>query len=1197
NNFNIKEIISTNQISAKGTPLFITKPSQMQLSVDVSDYNDVLNYVYPVMFTYNRTVINKNLKCDGQVIFMGNSQYSDCQKYGCGEHVCYYSNVFYQRNFPSLVDYSCPPSKNNEGVKSSIYVTSSGAILKMTKSVDEIILMASSTINTPVGTFVLRSEKSNYVAIFTNTNKNVISINDTSTSFKITASGDCVVITQKLGITESSDTQIYIENNGMCDAFYFNKNKKCIQCKTGKLFGNTCYDLSSVSNCKKSNKNFGCEDCENGYGNSIYSCNSCGSNCNRCVSNTLQNSFTCIECENGYYLKNRECETYDNTNTKLFSLNYTILCHSGYYSTVTSCEKCIDNNCDVCVETGMRCVICNTKYYLENGKCIPYKEGTLYSQDFVTCEKGYYVNIIQNKETKCTKCSETYGENCETCNSKRCSKCTKGVLDSNGYCTLNSGCEIIENGMCVRCQTQLNTQYFNGAKCVLCDKSVNCTKCEFNKCVECSENSYLYDGECHSTINKNCEIISTTNNFCLSCPNGFYLNSQKTCMSCGNNCSVCSLESVSSTLSFKLDDASATQNDSTLVCKLCKGGYAFKENTSICLDSKEITKNCKNAIPGTSSSGCAVCMDGYYRDNVICKPCISNCEFCNTHSTCLKCASEYFLLTNSTKCIPYSENANCKKVLQYGCDRCNDGFFVDKQFCTSCDSITPFCVNCNTHSGQCTSCVSSYILSGQSCVLFSTIEHCKKEHNSKCSKCSFWYIPSEDGDHCDTHAVWWFILIWVLFVIIVVIIITLIICFSVKYIMQYMKLEEQRKKTAIFDMDKSNISFMKLGTSRVMVNKHQIELLGDDKIEIPVTEESRELICIGNGDKTAIKVQFSFKEKSDKYTIRTTPELFVIPSGKAAEFEIFVTPLCTCTVTDKLVLVSVNMKKGTPEMNEIPIRFQTVISSRLDYEEVAEEKKIGEGSFGVVYKGTYRKNIVAIKKMKNEGCTKQQIEEFEKEVNMLEKFRSDYIVHFYGAVFVPKRICLVTEFADFGSLQDLMNHKKSEEIEMNLRIKYMLDASKAIFYLHENGILHRDIKPDNILIFSFDLNVKANAKLTDFGSSRNVNLLLTNMTFTKGIGTPKYMAPETLNSMKYKRPADIYSFAITMYECFIWGVAYPKNEFKYSWNIVNFVASGKRRQKPDFVTDNQFEIITECWKQQPADRPPIEDVVEKLEKL
>ena len=70
----------------------------------------------------------------------------------------------------------------------------------------------------------------------------------------------------------------------------------------------------------------------------------------------------------------------------------------------------------------------------------------------------------------------------------------------------------------------------------------------------------------------------------------------------------------------------------------------------------------------------------------------------------------------------------------------------------------------------------------------------------------------------------------------------------------------------------------------------------------------------------------------------------------------------------------------------------------------------------------------------------------------------------------------------------------------NEKVKIMVDAAKGLEYLHSNGVLHRDIKPDNVLVFSLDEIVLVNGKLTDFGSSRNVNLLMTNMTFTKGVG-------------------------------------------------------------------------------------------------
>ena len=63
------------------------------------------------------------------------------------------------------------------------------------------------------------------------------------------------------------------------------------------------------------------------------------------------------------------------------------------------------------------------------------------------------------------------------------------------------------------------------------------------------------------------------------------------------------------------------------------------------------------------------------------------------------------------------------------------------------------------------------------------------------------------------------------------------------------------------------------------------------------------------------------------------------------------------------------------------------MTTRLDYDELIEDKQLGEGSFGIVHKGTFRNNTVAIKKMKQSNDTEEQIEEFKKEVAMLDKFR------------------------------------------------------------------------------------------------------------------------------------------------------------------------------------------------------------------
>ena len=124
-----------------------------------------------------------------------------------------------------------------------------------------------------------------------------------------------------------------------------------------------------------------------------------------------------------------------------------------------------------------------------------------------------------------------------------------------------------------------------------------------------------------------------------------------------------------------------------------------------------------------------------------------------------------------------------------------------------------------------------------------------------------------------------------------------------------------------------------------------------------------------------------------------------------------------------------------------------------------------------------------------------------------------------------------------------------------------------------------------------------NSKLTDFGSSRNVNMLMTNMTFSKGIGTPIYMSPEALNKQHYKMPADIYSFSITMYETYILENPYSGEEFKFPWKIADFVMSGKRLEKPSEMRNGIYSLISECWKQEPKERLEITQIISKLQEI
>ena len=191
---------------------------------------------------------------------------------------------------------------------------------------------------------------------------------------------------------------------------------------------------------------------------------------------------------------------------------------------------------------------------------------------------------------------------------------------------------------------------------------------------------------------------------------------------------------------------------------------------------------------------------------------------------------------------------------------------------------------------------------------------------------------------------------------------------------------------------------------------------------------------------------------------------------------------------------------------------------------------------------------------------------------------------------------MVTEFAQYGSINDLMKKRpNSDGISKSMKIKFMLDAAKGLQYLHTNGILHRDIKPDNYLVVSLDRNFKSNCKLTDFGTSRAIDAVRRDQTMTKGVGSPDYMSPEILDKRKYGLPSDIYSFAITMYEVFAWQEAYPNKEFRFPWKIAEFVMEGKRLQQLENISDDQFELVRNSWCQDSKERLSIDQIISILE--
>ncbi|ELP87473.1 protein serine/threonine kinase, putative [Entamoeba invadens IP1] len=972
----------------------------------------------------------------------------------------------------------------------------------------------------------------------------------------------------------------------LCDNLHFLSDFKCIsldECNNPTKTSCDCSDVISInSNCEI--KSGTCKYLKINKGNT-----------------------ECIMCNDNMQIINSTCLVEKNDNVYIRNNAY-FICPSGYYTTdQQNCSKCY-SGAQVCVHL--------------NDKLVALK-----------CDNTMSLNYETTKCVVDTKCLFYINGQCVTCSSLTNMEITSGFCQS---CKV-SHCKKCRGGICFECDE--NYLLYDSTRCV--EKStLNCARTNRQGCLQCNERYHQNDTKnsenkmmfCSLNLEfKNwCKYYAPSTDLCFECDNSYFLLNYS-CQEVNENTYLPIKQFASSNYKYasnfvalKQEELNVTEDEkcelySNKGCARCKEGYYFNNssclqcsNTSIhcynttyslkcpdgsfidssyvCKDLGNLKDKCKIALP--SGGGCAICKTGFYKVSKDCLPCDSTCETCLSSKECVTCKSDHFKIIEESKlCQPYNNMTDCEEITEDGCEVCSPGFYSNVHRCSLCPESCTLCKS-NT---LCTWCLDSYVLKDGRCVIYTSIELCEAAANNSCTKCSGWNRPSDDGISCVFQTNYGVVIgVPAAFFVVLFIVIGCVI-FSVYLWIQAIQYRTKIRDICIFDMKRSNVNMINL-TDIICTNKRVITFDLDGQSMIPVDEETRDIVCIGNRSQRRLKVQFSVVEGCDNYTIRTIPPLITLSKGEACEFEIYITPLCCCNIKDGILVIGLDISKGVQYTEKIQIETQTMSSYKLDYNELIEEQKLGEGSFGIVYLGEYRGNKVAIKKMKEAQVSEEATKEFSKEVMMLNKFRCDYIIHFYGAVFKANRISLVTEYAQFGSLQSIMVNMPTNPIRLKIRIKLMLDAARGMQYLHENNILHRDIKPDNILIVSMDDNVLVNGKLTDFGSSRNINMLMTNMTFTKSVGTPVYMAPEVLKREKYKKEADVYSFGITMYECFMWKEAYPKSIFKFPWMIAEQVINGKRPVFPNCSNDSVLNnTIQEAWKSSPKSRISVECLVSSLQ--
>jgi tRNA A-37 threonylcarbamoyl transferase component Bud32 len=258
----------------------------------------------------------------------------------------------------------------------------------------------------------------------------------------------------------------------------------------------------------------------------------------------------------------------------------------------------------------------------------------------------------------------------------------------------------------------------------------------------------------------------------------------------------------------------------------------------------------------------------------------------------------------------------------------------------------------------------------------------------------------------------------------------------------------------------------------------------------------------------------------------------------------------------------------------------------INFKRLRTAEKIGEGAFGIVYSGKYQDEPVAIKRMHAHLCKQPTaMAEFCSEVNLMCELKHPNLLKCVAASTTPPNIMLVTEFMKRGTLFDVINRDRIRLTWALIR-KIALQVAKGMAYLHEHGILHRDLKSSNLMV---DYNYCC--KVGDFGlakaefSPENGSGLLN--------GTYQYLAPECLRGETQSAKSDVFAYGLVVWEMVSGTPPYLGVEPLEAARRV--LEEGVRPPIPSHCLRQYAAIIQACWADAPAARPSFEKIINLFE--
>ncbi|CAG2166060.1 unnamed protein product [Oppiella nova] len=246
---------------------------------------------------------------------------------------------------------------------------------------------------------------------------------------------------------------------------------------------------------------------------------------------------------------------------------------------------------------------------------------------------------------------------------------------------------------------------------------------------------------------------------------------------------------------------------------------------------------------------------------------------------------------------------------------------------------------------------------------------------------------------------------------------------------------------------------------------------------------------------------------------------------------------------------------------------------------------VGSGAYGVVYRGVWNGNTVAVKQVAT-----IHTKHYDAELAQLSQLIHPNIVRLLATARDNISQWLIMEFAECGSLHhELYASEIPVPYTIIQALSWLYQCARGISYMHfmlPNPVVHRDLKPQNLLLF----NDKSLLKICDLGTARYVASTMSNNT-----GSARWMAPEVFRDNQYNEKCDVYSFGVIVWELMARQLPFTLLDSIYA--ILWAVNSGERPPRFANCPHNIDNLMTRCWDKDPTVRPSMDTVVGEIENI